>query len=226
MVVLFVILTFAIFILADAFVRRVIIRGEAREAARASKVRKMLARVKKEFVMPLGYFFHPGHTWAKIEDSGEVSIGVDDFASKLIGKIDSVELPEVGCELRQGYAAFKIKQGVRVAEFVSPVSGEVVEVNRDVNASEIVKDPYYRGWLVRVRPSDLKSDLAGLEIAKDAVQWMRSEIKQLIELLWGQVSQPVELGQTAQDGGLPIQGVLEKMDDATWRRFSKQFLKA
>lgn len=64
-----------------------------------------------DFIIPGGVFISEGHCWANLEEDGSVKVGMDDFAKKLIGKIDSVELPNLGMEAKVGQPLFIVKQG-------------------------------------------------------------------------------------------------------------------
>jgi len=55
-----------------------------------------------EFTIPGGVFIAPGHTWGTVDEDGEVRVGIDDFAKKLIGKVDEVMLPNLGMAVKRG----------------------------------------------------------------------------------------------------------------------------
>ena len=74
--------------------------GRSEVAALPSGV-KEVQRVKG-FDVPMGYYFHDGHAWARIESGGYIRIGLDDFALKVLGKADALDLPLMGKELDQG----------------------------------------------------------------------------------------------------------------------------
>ncbi|MEZ4605597.1 MAG: glycine cleavage system protein GcvH [Deinococcales bacterium] len=101
------------------------------------------------------------HEWARDNGDGTVTVGISDFAQDELGDIVFVELPEVGAELEAG-EEFGTVESVKAASAVySPVSGEVIEVNSDLEDSPelINEDPYEEGWLMTVRmaePDDLK----------------------------------------------------------------------
>src|SRR3972149_359736 len=78
-----------------------------------------------EFQIPGGVFISEGHCWANINDEGAVKIGIDDFAKKLIGKIEAIEFPNPGMIVKKGQPLFTVKQGTRTVTFKSPVSGKV-----------------------------------------------------------------------------------------------------
>jgi glycine cleavage system H protein len=93
--------------------------------------------------------------WAK-EDGGVVTIGITDYAQHELGEIVFLELPEVGNSLAAG-APFGVVESVKaVAELVTPVGGEVVEVNSGLtdNPATINESPYADGWLVKIKASD------------------------------------------------------------------------
>jgi glycine cleavage system H protein len=95
------------------------------------------------------------HEWVRIEgDLG--TIGITDYAQGELGDVVFVEVPAVGAKLEAGKAFGTIEAVKAVSDLYAPVSGEVVEVNKDVqNSPEVVnKDPYGAGWMVKVRISD------------------------------------------------------------------------
>src|SRR5512139_1177437 len=89
------------------------------------------------FRVPDGYLFHPGHTWLKAEGDPFVTVGMDDFAQKFLGKVDSLRLPGVGAKLAQGEKGWAVAVQEKTIPMLSPVDGEVVAVNQ-----EAIRNPY------------------------------------------------------------------------------------
>ncbi|RLD12872.1 glycine cleavage system protein GcvH [candidate division KSB1 bacterium] len=92
------------------------------------------------------------HEWAKIE--GDVAtVGITDYAQGELGDVVFVELPEVGSKVAQGDTFGTIEAVKAVADLFAPVSGEVVEVNPELeSAPETVnQDPYGNGWMIKVK---------------------------------------------------------------------------
>ncbi len=92
------------------------------------------------------------HEWIKVE--GEFAkIGITEYAQGELGDIVFVELPKIGSKLEQGKSFGTIEAVKAVSDLYAPVNGEVVELNKEVQDSpEVVnKEPYERGWLVKVR---------------------------------------------------------------------------
>lgn len=95
------------------------------------------------------------HEWVRVE--GDVAtIGVSDFAQHQLGEIVYVDLPAVGDTAAKGDAFGEVESVKSVSELVSPVSGEIVEVNDGLDdAPETVNaDAYGDGWMIRVKLAD------------------------------------------------------------------------
>jgi FixJ family two-component response regulator/glycine cleavage system H lipoate-binding protein len=86
--------------------------------------------ITREFSIPGGVLISAGHCWASLADDGTAKIGVDDFARKLLGRVDAIALPEVGRNVKAGHALFSVSQGNRHAQFHAPLSGKVLKVNQ------------------------------------------------------------------------------------------------
>lgn len=96
------------------------------------------------------------HEWVVAHDDGTATVGVSDFAQQQLGDIVFVELPQVGAAVSQFGQMGEIESVKAVSDLFSPVSGEVVEVNKDaIDRPELVNsDPYDWGWLIKVRLAD------------------------------------------------------------------------
>ncbi len=235
MVAILVVLTIVLFIGADLLVqwsrrRRAaqIVPVKSRAAAGADVLLPGLQ--PQRFTLPGGLFFHPAHTWANLLFSGQVKVGVDDFLQKLFGRIDAVLLPPVGAEVAQGQPLVTIRQGGRTAVLPAPVDGVVCAVNSELaKAPNLLKrEPYTRGWLVALRPTDLTADLSRLVIGAGAAAWLKGELARLEEFLRGILAahQDVLVGATAVDGGLTPDGLLERLDEESWKAFQSTFIGA
>lgn len=92
------------------------------------------------------------HVWVGGEDR-QVHLGLTNYVQAALGKVISVDLPDVGDQIEEGEIFAEIESVSTVHEFVSPVSGKVLAVNPQLenNPSIINEDPYSEGWLVEVR---------------------------------------------------------------------------
>jgi glycine cleavage system H lipoate-binding protein len=177
--------------------------------------------------VPRGVFVDPGHTWVAVEPSGWVRVGADDFAQKVIGHIDKIELPEAGQEMHRGDRLFAIRQDGRTAVFTAPVDGVVQSVNEGLRRHPygVKAVPYQHGWICTMRPTHLAEDLKSLPIAEDAVAWLKDEAQRFQQIIAARPVGHAALGHVLQDGGQFIDGVLESTDNKTWDLFTREFLR-
>jgi len=100
--------------------------------------------------------YHPGHTWALQESPELVRVGADDFAARLTGHVEKINLPATGTWIRQGQKAVSAERNGRRLDLVSPIEGIIVETNAKVasNPDLALKDPYGEGWLFKVSAPD------------------------------------------------------------------------
>lgn len=180
---------------------------------------KRLGPVADWFLVPDLVYLHPGHTWARLEDGDLVTVGMDDFAQKLVGRMPKIRLPEVGSRLGQGEQAWSFVSDSRSIDMLSPVDGTVVEVNDHVVASpeKVNLDPYGDGWLLKVRAPRLKANVKQLLRGTMAQRWM----EEVCENLRASISP--DLGQLYQDGGLPIHGIARGLDRERWDEVARSF---
>ena len=99
--------------------------------------------------------YHPEHDWARIEGD-EATLGITWFAQDALGELVHYEPPAVGAAVAKDESYGEVESVKAVSELVSPLSGEVLEVNeKAVDEPETVnEDPYGEGWLMRIRMSD------------------------------------------------------------------------
>ncbi len=165
------------------------------------------------YELPDTHFLHSGHTWAKVESSGDVHVGLDGVARGILGAVDRFELPERGARIRQGEPAFAAIQGGKRIEFVSPVDGVVRKVNEGINSDpqDSKRAPYDKGWALEVEPYDLPGNLKKLRIGREAAGWLEKEVRSFAEFLNAHRAVPQEVGVTMPDGGVHTEGVMETM---------------
>jgi len=104
---------------------------------------------------PDDFYYTKDHEWAKIE--GDIgTIGITDFAQKQLGDIVYVELPAVGTNLEFHQTIGVVESVKAVSDIYSPVSGEVVAVNTELNDSpELMnEDPHGKGWMIQIKIRD------------------------------------------------------------------------
>lgn len=127
-----------------------------------------------ELKIPENLKYTDQHEWAETGDI--VKVGVSDYAQDQLGDIVFVELPEVGDSFDKGDECATLESVKAVSEMYAPVSGEVVEVNEELEDEPglINEDPYEKGWIFKIKISDageldsLMDKAAYLEMLKGA----------------------------------------------------------
>jgi CheY-like chemotaxis protein len=170
-----------------AFARRLLIKRQARVAAQQRPTVRVgpaaLARsgAPQEYVIPGGAFISAGHGWVRIEESGRVRLGLDDFARKALGSVDAVMLPSPGQHFKRGDSLVTLRGGAREVHLRSPLRGIVSLVNEELRRvpAEVTTNPYGEGWMCVLDPQDLAGDLTALRIGQPAVEWYHAEVERL-----------------------------------------------
>jgi len=100
--------------------------------------------------------FLKSHEWARVEDSGHVTVGISDHAQGLLGDLVYVELPNVGDVVEQGAGVAVVESVKAASDVYSPVSGKVIAVNSDLadKPETINEDAYGEGWIFVVEMSE------------------------------------------------------------------------
>ena len=94
------------------------------------------------------------HEWVKL-DGDIATIGISDYAQHALGNIVYVDMPEVVDEVNQGDDFGAVESVKAASDLISPVSGEVVEVNEElVDKPELINDDAYENWIIKVKISD------------------------------------------------------------------------
>ena len=129
-----------------------------------------------EYKIDEGVYYTKEHEWAKKNDDGTVSVGVDDYAQAQLHEIVYVELPEMGAEVAQAEALGAVESVKAVSDMYSPVGGKVVAINDELldSPDKINTDPYGAGWIAKIEPSNLEGDLANLMDAAAYTEYLKT----------------------------------------------------
>ena len=220
MSILFVLLTFLL-ILTVMYFRRPDAAANTLQAAPAKSTAVPQPFVMKQggFEIPQGYCFHPGHTWVVDEGRQNARVGIDAFAGNLFGKIDSIEVADLNRWVRQGQPLCTVTREGRSIQMLSPVEGVLVSVNHEVlkNPNLIVDDPYKNGWLCVVKAPEMATNVKNLLQGTIVSPWLQNSLARIGAMVQ-QLSPAL-----AQDGGLPVKGLLFQIDDATQHELVCEF---
>jgi len=219
MTVLFFISTVLLFLAVDWLVQRSREKRTTLSPAPARPSRELAVR------LPDGIFFAPSHTWFSLFPSGKVRMGVDDFISGLLERPAVKLLRTAGEKIAKGDPILELTSDGHHLTVRAPMDCEILEANSALGSDPgLLGDGLFSdGWAYMIKPSrntDLKKLLLGAETGR----WIRTEYQRLKDLLAGvrpgAGPQPAYL----QEGGPPIAGVLDGMDDAVWRKLDDEFL--
>lgn len=171
--------------------------------------------------LPVGYSFHNGHTWARVESGGFIRVGLDDFSMKLFGKADAFDLPLMGKELNHGVPGWGINRKGNVADVLSPIDGVITEVNPNVRENPEItnREPFENGWLFSVRTPDINKTMKQLMKDSESLDWMNGEIDTLEKMIEDVA------GPLAADGGYLADDIFGALPELGWTNLAKTFLK-
>ena len=221
MTVLLVLFFFATFLLIDYFrTRHAIVQPELQVApAKYAEAPRLRPAVVGGFEVPENLRYHPGHTWALSESPNLVRVGMDDFASKLTGTVESITLPQRGQWIRQGQKMCTLYRDDYAVDMVSPIEGSVSDINQALmkDPKLALRDPYGEGWLVTVQAPDAKTSFKNLFGGPLARWWTEESASRL------QRRVPMALGALAQDGGVAMDDITTQIPDQEWLPLAKEF---
>ena len=165
MTVVLVLLTFVTFLLIDHFYsRKRVVLSAAVRVTKPSGAPQLAASLVGGFQVPENLRYHPGHTWALSESPSLVRVGMDQFATKLAGKVERIALPQRGQWIRQGQKIWTLHRDRTTVDMVSPIEGSVADINEALvnDPTLATKDPYGDGWMITVQSPDSKTNFRNL----------------------------------------------------------------
>jgi len=138
------------------------------------------------FKVKVGYLYSQEEFWANFQDGAAV-VGLTDFMQKAKGDVAFLETVEPGTVVQRGDEIGKIETIKATFGIISPVSGKIVEVNPEMEASPylINHDPYGAGWIYRIELSDPQGDKAQLMEAQEYFELMKGKVAEEAKKLYG-----------------------------------------
>lgn len=219
MTVLLVLFTLILFLVFDHFVQKR--QGESGVPAHMGASAKRSA-LGLDISIPKDVSIATNHVWTRQGDNGMVTVGFDEFLGRILGVVESVTLPKENLALMPSTKIGVSVRG-RSLRLDSPIAGYVVKTNGEVikNPSLLLSDPYGKGWLMRVNSSESEIEQSRKFAIQQPVIWLKEQMMEVRDFLVlnSTESQPVYL----QDGGIPIQGVLQQFDSQAWEKFGTAF---
>lgn len=213
MVPILVILTFVIIAAIYALIQR-------------SKQRTLLASLGMTAPVLPDYQFTPGHLWLDRLASGHLRLGLDELIPKFMGAPDRVHLVDDGELVRRGEPLAIFSKGGKDIFLNAPANMRILKTNRSLirQPARVNLDPYHKGWLYHVSIENNNSPIRNLLTGEKAKLWLNGEIQRLKDFVSENLDDSAGVPNTAYDGGLLINGLIDQVDQAVVSKFEQQFL--
>ncbi len=132
-------------------------------------------------VLPIALHYSvTDHTWVRFDEDGTATVGMTDVAQNLAGPLLHAKPKKVGATRKKGKPLATVESSKWVGPVKSPLTGEIVAVNESItsDATIINRSPYKQGWIVKLQPSDLASEIGSLLTGEAAVAAYRKRIEE------------------------------------------------
>ena len=178
--------------------------------------------------IPQGIYFSHFHTWTFLETTGTAKIGIDDLLLHITGKVHLVPFRKPGEKIKKGDLMAEIEHSGKKLSLLSPVTGEIVEINTQVieNPELMSEDPYTKGWIYKLKPKNWSADTRSHYLAEEATQWNEAELRRCKNFIAGSVTKAafVNANPILQDGGEMLDHPLSDLPEEVWIEFQNSFL--
>jgi glycine cleavage system H lipoate-binding protein/ABC-type phosphate transport system substrate-binding protein len=183
---------------------------------------------ENSLVVPGGIYFDKTHTWAFMEQTGIVKVGIDDFMQHITGTITRLKMKNEGEKVKKGDQILSIIQNGKQLNIYAPVSGVIKERNTvlDSDAALVNRSPYNEGWIYRIEPTNWLRENQLLFMADKQRQFLKSEFSRLKDFL----SETLKTGDekyallVLQDGGELSDNTLSNLGPEVWDDFQTKFI--
>jgi glycine cleavage system H protein len=178
--------------------------------------------------VPQGLFYSRNHTWTHLEKSGTARVGLDDFFQHVTGEFRFSYLKNPGDHINKGDLLAGIEQNGKCLKVYSPISGDIIRINMRLNESPgfINEDPYGKGWICMIKPTEWISETASYYLAEKATAWSVKEVERFKDFLPASLNKfSASVSMSAmQDGGELCDQPLKELPEEVWQEFQTTFL--
>jgi glycine cleavage system H protein len=178
--------------------------------------------------IPQGLFYSKNHTWTHLEKSGFAEVGIDDFLIHITGEVKVSNLKNPGSFINKGELLADIDQNGKLLQIFSPISGRIMDTNKRLYEKPgiINEDPYGKGWIYKIQPSEWISETDSCYLANEAVTWSKMELNRFKDFMAESMKKysPETAMLILQDGGELRDRPLSELPDEVWQDFQRSFL--
>lgn len=155
--------------------------AQRREKIKA-ELEKTIKMSSKTELIPAGYFLTKNHIWGYIEENGFIRLGLDKFAMRFLGVIDTIDFANLNIHITHENPIFVVKKNLIDIHFLSPTVGKVVGANIKIreNLEELQLKPY-QNWICKIDPDDIKLLLNESMFGKEADDFIKRDCELLKE---------------------------------------------
>jgi glycine cleavage system H lipoate-binding protein len=183
---------------------------------------------ENSLLIPGGLYFDKTHTWAFLEQDGNVKVGIDDFLQHITGPITKIKLKSPGKKVKKGEQILTIIQNGKQLNLYSPVSGTITgqNISLESNSSALNYSPYKEGWIYKIEPANWSRESQLLFMGEKQREFIKRELFRLKDFLTDAVNRysGKYSGVILQDGGEISDGVLSEMGPEVWEDFQTNFI--
>ena len=184
--------------------------------------------IENSMDVPKGLYFDKTHTWAFMEQDGNVKIGMDDFLQHITGKLTRIRMKEAGEKVRKGEKIVTIIRDGKQLNLYAPISGTILTQNKSLLADSAVTytSPYSEGWLYQIEPKNWLREVQFMLMSEKYAEWLKDEFVRLKDFISASVkSNNLVYAQVVlQDGGELTDNVLADLGPEVWEDFQTQFI--
>ena len=200
-----------------------------RRSGISGKIKKAIGILSANILrIPHGLFYSQNHTWTHLEKSGVAKVGLDDLLQHITGEVKFSNLKAPGNFINKGELLADIGQNGKLLQINSPISGRIMKTNSILfeNPGVINEDPYGKGWIYEIKPSEWIADTDSYYLAEEAVAWSTKELERFKDFMAGSMKKysPETSMVILQDGGELCDKPLSGLPDEIWQDFQKSFL--
>lgn len=191
--------------------------------------RDAVGALKPELLkIPQGLHYCRNHMWTHLKRSGYAAVGLNDLLLQIIGEIELENFRNPGERVKKGDVIARVKQGEKQLMMLSPISGEICEVNDKLkkNPGMINDDPYGLGWIYNIKPNNWNNDTHRCATSDKAKEWSETELQRFKDFLAVSLKKhsPEDSFIVLQEGGELTKYPLAGMPSEIWTEFEKTFL--
>jgi glycine cleavage system H protein len=200
-----------------------------KQAKKTTQIQTSLGALSARILkIPQGLFYSGNHTWLYMEKTGAAKVGLNDLLLHLTGVVKFNLLRRPGDIIKKGDLLTEIDQNGKSLRIFSPVSGIISEANLSLSENnELVnEDPYGKGWLFKIKPTNWIAETQTCYFAEDATAYSIRELERFKDFLARNMKN--YSGETAmiimQDGGEICDHSLSALPTEFWQNFQLEFL--